>query len=59
MGFAYACDGVSAITTQRHSISARVAIRRVDKSLRFILSLLAFYSYIFLNYSLIIASAIL
>ena len=59
MGFAYACGGVSASTTQRHSISARVAIRRVDKSSRFILSLLAFYSYIFVNYSLIIASAIL
>ena len=44
MGFAYACDGVSASTTQRHSIFARVAIRRVDKSSCFILSLLAFFS---------------
>ena len=32
---------------------------RVDNSSRFILSLLAFYSYIFINSSLIIASATL
>ena len=59
MGFAYACDGACASTTQHHSFSTRVAIRRVDNSSRFILSLLAFYSYIFINSSLIIASAIL
>ena len=44
---------------QHHFLSAHVAIRHVNNSSRFISSLLAFYSYICINSSLIITSTIL
>ena len=42
-----------------HSISTRVARRRVDTSSRFLISLFAFYSYISSYSSLIITSTVI